>query len=115
MGQAASAGSEPPLRLPTKVIAYIATWLLALIATNPSASLVSLVWMFPLGLLVFLYPPAFHEGGWGVLLASFGVYVLHAVLFFRSRAKLSTYVCYGVLVVILLCNVAGCRSIINSR
>ena len=96
------------------MIAYVATWLLALFATITNGALWTLAWMFPLGLFQIFYPPGLRNGGWGGLLTCFGVYLLHAFTYFRSRTKRSTAVCYVILVLILVCNVSGCRTMMGA-
>lgn len=98
-----------------KLIAYAAAWLAALIATNPDGGLWALVWMFPLGLAEFVSHRGAAGGGWGIFAACIGVYVLHGYFYFRSKTTRSTIFLFGVLVVLLLCNVAGCRAMINVR
>jgi hypothetical protein len=99
----------------TRVIGYIATWVVALFATNPTARWWPLIYMFPLGLLQFFYPPSLREGGWGKMAFCFGIYVVHAVFYFRARTKRSTIIWIILLVLILVCNVSGCRTILNTH
>lgn len=107
-------GPPFPIRLSTKIIAYLAAWLVAFAATTPAIKLWPLGWMFPLGLLSFFFPAALNTGGWTGLLACMGVYAVHAALYFRSRLRRSTFLLYAVLAFILFCNVQGCRRMIGS-
>jgi hypothetical protein len=96
-------------RLRNKILAYLGAWLLALFATSPTGSLWSVAWMFPLGLCAFFFPPVFHEGGWGAITIGTAIYLLHAIFYFRARTPRGFWTWFAVLMVILLCNVAGCR------
>ena len=98
-----------------QIVAYVVAWIAALLATNPNAALWSLVWMFPLGLVRIFYPPALRSGGWWVLLLPAALYVLHAVFYFRARTPRAAILLGVVLIALLTCNVAGCRSMINAR
>ena len=98
-----------------KIAAYIATWMLALFATNPSGSLWALAYMFPLGLVAILNLHMANDGGWGVLFACVGVYLVHAYLFFRSKNVRSTVFFYLVLIILLICNVQGCHRMTNTH
>ncbi len=97
-----------PLRY--KIISYVVAWLVALFATNPNGGLLALAWMFPLGLAAFIGPHWGHGGGWGVFAGCIGVYLVHAYFYFRSRNLRSTLLLFGVLAILLICNVAGCRA-----
>jgi hypothetical protein len=97
-----------------KVAAYVVAWLAALIATNPGGDLWSLVWMFPLGLVVFFHP-ASSQGGWFEIIGATVLYVVHGVFYFRARSRRGTILLYALLIALLFCNVAGCRHTINAR
>jgi hypothetical protein len=98
-----------------KIIAYIVAWLVALFATNPNGGLWALAWMFPLGLAAFINPHWVNSGGWGVLGACIGIYLVHAYFYFRSRNLRSTLFLFGVIIVLLICNVSGCRAMIHTH
>jgi hypothetical protein len=98
-----------------KIISYIVAWLVALFATNPNGGLWALAWMFPLGLAAFINPHWANSGGWGVFGACIGIYLVHAYFYFRSRNLRSTLVLFGVMTVLLTCNVSGCRAMINTH
>jgi hypothetical protein len=110
-------GNEPvkakPVALRYKLIAYVVIWILALVATNPDASLWALAWMFPLGLAAVINRHGANSGGWGILIACYAVYVIHAYFYFRSKSLRWTLLLYGVLLVLLFGNIAGCRQMIN--
>jgi hypothetical protein len=93
-----------------KIIFYIAAWLAALFATNPSAGYRAMAYLFPLGLAAFVNLRWGNNGGWWALGIGIGIYLVHAVLFFRSKTARSTLILSGFLVVLLICNVAGCRA-----
>ena len=94
---------------------YIACWLIALVATDPSAKYWALVYMFPLGLFAFLFPNSTQSGGWSILLGVFAFYVAHGVAYFRSRTRARIMIMLAVLVLALICNVAGCRRMLNTH
>ena len=98
-----------------KIIFYIAAWLVALFATNPDGGLWALAWMFPLGLAAFINPHWANSGGWGVFGACIGIDLVHAYFYFRSRTLRSTLFLFSVVIVLLICNVSGCRAMINTR
>jgi hypothetical protein len=98
-----------------KIISYIVAWLVAFFATNPDGGLWALVWMFPLGLAAFINPRWGNSGGWGVFGACIGIYLVHAYFYFRSRNLRSTLFLFGVLTVLPICNVSGCRAMIHTR
>ncbi len=99
----------------TGIIAYIVAWLLALIATSPSGRFLSLAWMFPIGLLRIFYPTSLLGGGTWQLPGCYLVYLFHALGYFRARTKFSTALWLALLVALLICNVTGCREMINSH
>ena len=103
------------MRLRYKIIYYTIAWLGALYATNPNGGLWALVWMFPLGLAAFIDPHWGNGGGWGVFGGCIAVYVIHAWFYFRSRNLHTTLVLIGILAILLICNVSGCRPMINTR
>src|SRR5207249_6374894 len=102
-----------PVQLRYKIIAYVAAWALALVATAPG--LWALAWMFPLGLVAVIDRHTADDGGWGVLIGCYAVYLVHGYFYFRSKTVMRTVILYGVLVVSLVGNVAGCREMIHSH
>jgi hypothetical protein len=110
-----SPNATAPVRLRYKVIAYVGAWILALLATNPDGGLRALAWMFPLGLFAFVHLRGAQAGGWGVFLVCIGVYLVHAYFYFRSRSTRSTVLLFAFLVILLICNVSGCRNMIHVR
>jgi hypothetical protein len=98
-----------------KIITYVAVWLLALIATSPSGKYALLVYLFPMGLARAVYPPGMRGDGLVILVACYLAYVVHAVFYFRARSVRSSYIFLAVLIVLLICNVSGCREMINAR
>ena len=96
-----------------KIIAYVAIWIIALLSTAPG--LAPLVWMFPLGLLAVFNRHAANAGGWGVLIGCYAVYVVHGFFYFRSKTTMGTVILYGVLIILLLGNVAGCRDMMHTH
>ena len=92
-----------------KTLFYLGAWILALFATNPTGGFWLWAYMFPLGLAAFINIRWGNDGGWGVFAACVAVYVVHAWFYFRSKTRLSTILWFALLVVLLLCNVVGCR------
>jgi len=99
------------VRLLYKIIAYIAAWIAALLLTAPG--MWPLAYMFPLGLIAVFDRHLANDGGWGVLIGLYLVYIIHGFFYFRSKTTLRTAILFGVLVVLLTCNVAGCREMIH--
>src|SRR2546430_1049433 len=106
-------GKANPVRLLYKIIAYVAIWIVALVATAPS--LWPLAWMFPLGLLAVIDRHMANAGGWAVLIGCYAAYLVHGFFYFRSKTTTRTLILYGVLVVLLIGNVAGCRDMMKSH
>lgn len=92
-----------------KVTAYLVAWAAALFATDPSLRLWSLAWMFPIGLFAWI-PENWKEAGRVWLAFGFLLYFVHAVFYFRARGRTTGYILFAVLIVLLLANVGGCRS-----
>jgi hypothetical protein len=106
-------GKSNSVRLLYKIIAYVAIWVVALLLTAPG--LWPLAWMFPLGLLAVINRHAANAGGWGVLVACYAVYLVHGFFYFRSKTATRTVILYGVLVILLIGDVAGCREMMRSH
>ena len=104
----------PAKRIPLKytITAYVAAWFVALFATNPNGKYWPLVYMFPMGLAAFANQ---HSGGWGLLATCVGIYLAQAYFYFRSRRAWSTLLLFGILFVLLICNVSGCRAMLNTH
>ena len=110
-GPAAEPLSPPTrVRLSYKIIAYVAAWIVALFATDPSGEYWRLTYIFPLGLAAFVNLRWGNDGGWGVLALCWAVYLVQAYFYFRSKTFRSTIIWFAVLVVLLLCNISGCRA-----
>src|SRR6516165_8860868 len=88
---------QSPVWLRYKILAYIATWTAALFLTAPG--MWSLAFLFPLGLVAVIDRHLANDGGWGVLIGCYVVYIVHAFLFFRSKTRLRTSILYGVLAI----------------
>src|SRR6266404_26671 len=101
------------VRLLYKIIAYVAVWIAALLLT--AIGLWPLAWLFPLGLVAVVDRHLANDGGWGVLIGCYLVYIVHGFFYFRSRTTLQTAILYGVLVILLIGNVAGCRDMMRSH
>src|SRR5207245_9595547 len=97
------------LRLLYKIIAYTAIWILALLVTAPG--LWALAWMFPLGLVAVIDRHTANDGGWGVLIGCYAVYLVHGYFYFRSKTVMRTVILSGVLVVLLIGHAARCRAL----
>jgi len=106
-------GEAKSIRLRYKIIAYIVAWIVALLLTAPG--LWPLAYMFPLGLIAVFDRHLANDGGWGVFIGLYVVYIVHGYFYFRSKTTLRTAILYGVLVILLIGNVAGCREMIHSH
>jgi hypothetical protein len=71
--------------------------------------------MFPLGLVAVIDRHTANDGGWSVMIGCYAVYLVHGYFYFRSKTVMRTIILYGVLVVLLVGNVAGCREMIHSH
>jgi len=111
----AQASRTQSVRLKYKIVAYVVAWLAALFATNPSGKFWPLVYMFPLGLAAFISRFWANTAGRGVLIGCIAVYVVHAWFYFRSRKLWSTLLLFGALAILLMCNVSGCRNMLNTH
>ena len=98
-----------------RIVFYVVACLAALFATNPNGGLWALAWMFPLGLAAFFNRHWANSGGWGIFLGCIAVYLIHAWFYFRSSNLRSTLVLLGVLAILLICNISGCRAMINTH
>ena len=101
------------MRLSYKIILYVAAWIIALLLTAPG--MWPLAYMFPLGLIAIFNIHLANDGGWGVFFGLYIVYIVHGYFYFRSKTMLRTVILFGALVVLLTCNVAGCREMIHSH
>ena len=108
-----NAGEVKSIRLRYKIVAYVAAWIAALLLTAPG--LWPLAYMFPLGLIAVFDRHLANDGGWGVFIGLYLVYIVHGFFYFRSKTTTKTLILYGVLVVLLIGNVAGCREMIHSH
>lgn len=106
-------GKGNRVRLLYKIVAYVALWFVALFLTAPG--LWPLAWMFPLGLVAVFDRHTANAGGWAVLIGCYAVYLVHGFFYFRSKTTMRTVILYGVLVVLLIGNVAGCRDMMKSH
>lgn len=98
-----------------KIAGYVAAWIGAFVATDPTFGLLPLIYMFPLGLYAFFFPEHRQGGGWFVLISVVLLYVVHAYFYFRARTTLTSAILYLVLIVLLMCDSAGCRAMIHAH
>lgn len=104
-----------PLKQRYKIIAYVAAWIAALFATNPGGGLWPLAYIFPLGLAAVIDKHLANDGGWWVLIAGYAIYLIHGFFYFRSRTVRSTAILFGLLIILLVGNVAGCRQMLPAH
>jgi hypothetical protein len=71
--------------------------------------------MFPLGLFAFFFPRSTASNGWSVLFGVFVRYLAHAVVYFRARSRSTVAIMLAILMLALVCNVTGCRRMINTH
>jgi len=113
MTDIAGAERKSSIRLRWKIIVYIAIWIIALLLTAPG--MWPLAYMFPLGVVAVFDRHLANDGGWGVMIGCYLVYVVHGFFYFGSKTTTRTVILYAVLVILLLGNVAGCREMIHSH
>jgi hypothetical protein len=101
------------VRLIYKIVAYVAIWIAALLLTAPG--MWPLAYMFPLGLIAVVNRHLANDGGWGVLIGLYLIYIVHGYFYFRSKTTTRTVILYGVLIILLIGNVAGCREMIHAH
>ena len=94
---------------------FVGAWLLAVFITNPSGTYWPLVYMFPLGLAAFVFPSSPQGSGTPWLFGLWSLYIVHALFFFRARTTRATVLWFLLLALLLTCNVAGCRSMLNTH
>ena len=111
MNEPRTGEGQDRVRLLYKIIAYVAIWIVALLLTAPGHW--ALAWMFPLGLVAVFDRHTANTGGWGFLIGCYAIYLIHGFFYFRSKTTTQTMTLYGILVVLLIGNVAGCRQMIN--
>jgi hypothetical protein len=95
-----------------RLILYVASWAAALLVID--LRLWALVYLFPAGLFAF-FPSRFIDEKWATPLLVLGwiIYIVHAVLFFRARARKTIWILYAVLLALFLCNVGGCHQMLH--
>jgi hypothetical protein len=103
------------VRLRYKIVAYVVAWLAALFVTNPSGKYWPLAYMFPLGLAAFFSRYWANTGGWGIFTGCIAVYLVHAWLYFCSRRLWPILLLFGFLAILLICNISGCRTMLNTH
>ena len=106
-------GSKSQARLGYKIVVYVATWIAALLLTAPG--MWPLAYMFPLGLAAVIDRHLANDGGWGVMIGCYLIYLVHGFFYFRSKTTARTVILYGILVLLFIGNVAGCREMIHSH
>jgi hypothetical protein len=106
-------GSTGQVRLRYKILVYVATWIVALLLTAPG--MWPLAYMFPLGLAAMIDRHLANDGGWGVMIGCYLIYLVQGFFYFRSKTTARTVIFYGILVLLLMGNVAGCREMIHSH
>ena len=79
---------------------FVGAWLLAVFIT---------------GLAAFVFPSSLQGSGTPWLFGLWSLYIVHAVLFFRARTKRATVLWFLLLALLLTCNVAGCRNMLNTH
>jgi hypothetical protein len=69
--------------------------------------------MFPMGLVAFIPPGhAVKEWGSSLLFLGWAIYIVHAVFFFRAQRK-AIWILSAALLLLLVCNVAGCHHVLR--
>ena len=107
MTQSSTGENRGRVRLLFKTIAYFGACVATLFYMGPSSF--PLIYMFPLGLVAVFDLHLANDGGWGVLIGTWLVYIGHGYFYFRSKTTLQTAILYAVLVIMLIGNIAGCQ------
>jgi hypothetical protein len=113
MTETVSGENQGRVSLRYKIILYVAAWLLALLATAPG--MLALAYLFPLGLVAVYDRHLANDGGWGVFIGCYVVYLVHAFFYFRSKTTTQTQILYAILIILLIANVSGCREMMQSH
>jgi hypothetical protein len=105
------------VRQPTKwkIAAYVAAWIGALVATDPTFGLLPVIYMFPLGLFAFVPPEHRQVNGWFVIVSAVLLYVVHGFFYFRARTTLTGAILYLILLALLFSNAVGCRAMAHAH
>ncbi len=111
---------EPQVRATSsRVLLYLVTWLVALLTLSRDIRLVTLLWVFPIGLCApFSLPQGQHEAQATVylwILGGWALYLVHAVLFFRTTRIPWLTILYVLLCLLLITNVSGCQHMLHGR
>jgi hypothetical protein len=69
--------------------------------------------MFPLGLAGSVNRRFGNEGGWTIFVFCIAVYLIQGFFYFRSRLRALLW--FGLLIILLLANVSGCRAMLNTH
>jgi hypothetical protein len=83
MTDIAGAERKSSIRRRWKFVVYIAIWIIALLLTAPG--MWPLAHMFPLGLAAVIDRHSANDGGWGVMIGCYLVYVVHGFFAFVPR------------------------------
>jgi hypothetical protein len=113
MSEPVTGENKGRVRLLYKIILYIAAALAALFAIGLGSW--PLAYIFPLGLVAVFDRHLANDGGWGVLIGAWLVYIAHGYFYFRSRTTTQTQILYGILIFLLIANVSGCREMWSSH
>ena|ERR1700730_5937488 len=111
MNEPLGGDNQGRVRLFYKIIAYLAACVATLFYLGPSSF--PLAYMFPLGLVAVFDLHLANDGGWGVLIGTWLVYIVHGYFYFRSKTTLQTAILYGVLVILLIADAAGCQKMFH--
>jgi hypothetical protein len=109
----AEAEPFPPdeISLSRRLLLCAIAWVVALVVTAPDPRAIVLLPMFPMGLAALFgakgVQPSFLILGWFP-------YLLHAVISLACSKRLWFYLLYAILIVALICNVAGCHKMLHS-
>jgi hypothetical protein len=101
---------QPRIKVVPKIALFALLWLAALFATDPTLKFWALAYLFPLGLAAFVNLRWGNDAGWFGLGFLYAIYIAHAMFYFRSKTTRSTILWLGLLVILLICNVSGCRA-----
>ena len=106
---------KPEISLRKRMLTFVITWIVALIAAFPSPQGITILPFFPLGLiLLFNFDILDGEAITNLtMITGWIVYLVLGIFILIASTKKRFYRLYAVLLVLLLLNVAGCHRIWN--
>lgn len=108
-GDRSNSGVELPFL--NRALVFSITWVAALMGASPSLVAIKLLPFFPLGLaMVFPFSRQIFKNEFSAVGAGWCIYLALSIAVMTSSTKKRFYKFYAILLILLLCNVAGCHS-----